>query len=736
MNNQPISRRDALKLYSLFAGSLLLPRSLASLGGGKDETNARNSGGIPSTVYFQWQNDYLRKIIYPMREKKLRDFLFFYQEIDLWKHYKNRDIKTLHGEVEEYKRDWEFSAAEAYKEYTDLRDYFLKSDVRADYMEFDPIDEQELASINRIHSMFVQSWPKDVRGEHGFVNGVLAQWRHHCDTLGNWIESRTRRHEAMDPSHPKYIPEGEELVFKEAVSLPMVEKEKDKIIAFLETFDKNEERRLAWYKLKKSNPSFSTPESDFITRFPSDRQVTLQDIARWRAEKYKRSISHKNQFELLDMINQRFMDEPKRFPLWLQYMVVHFSGMRYASAHGSWADPKDLLVRLRRPEIEAEVRQLDDAAVERICADKAAAYDGAPDAPKPKLAATQEKYWRDRIGWYLPNVKSKSTQTRRQGLIDLLRTEHAYEMMSKTTEEAHGILHSMRGTFPTWAWHEVMRLTDLRVTEASDLHWEVLTPQEVEEEIHSPAHSGIRGIIGEWERYHITAWREEHARSLELIVTRAVCNETAEHCQHIRGNRPPGGLTAKPKWYREIESSGKIPGAYFVKPTSERDYRQGASILWLRFVDKKPSTWQIAKSIETSQKVGLLPAEFLNRGKSSVDGTWIYTMGDEIIRKRTTIQPDGQKNVDQQWLRWIHEATVAEVAETVDGMMVITFETALPDHDRDTSSVGIFKMPLSWHIADGTEDQYNRSFVGYVPEGQIPVEQLKPMLDWKKIFAI
>jgi hypothetical protein len=103
-------------------------------------------------------------------------------------------------------------------------------------------------------------------------------------------------------------------------------------------------------------------------------------------------------------------------------------------------------------------------------------------------------------------------------------------------------------------------------------------------------------------------------------------------------------------------------------------------------------------------------------------------------RSRTTIKPDNQKVVENQWLRWIHEATVAEVAETADGMTVITFETALPDSDRATSAVGTFKMPLKWHLSDGTEDQYNRSFVGFVPEGQVPVEHLKKMLDWNKIF--
>jgi hypothetical protein len=105
-----------------------------------------------------------------------------------------------------------------------------------------------------------------------------------------------------------------------------------------------------------------------------------------------------------------------------------------------------------------------------------------------------------------------------------------------------------------------------------------------------------------------------------------------------------------------------------------------------------------------------------------------------ITRTRKTVTTDNTISFENQWLRWIHEATVAEVAETADGMMVLTFETALPGGNNATSAVGMHKTPLSWHLSDGTEDQYNRSFVGYIPEGQVPIEHLKTMLDWIKIF--
>jgi len=736
-NLKGVSRRDFLKFCSLMMGGLALPRAYISTI--EQALGEQDRTSLTSPPYFQWQNEFLRKTIYPMREEKLRDFLVYYMEVDVWSQYKDRDINTLTKEVSAYKKAWESNAVAAQKEYASHRDYFLKADVRVDYSKFQPIDEAELTEIHNLHDLFA-SWPKDIRGERSFVEGVIAYWTQHRNGIRDWINWRKRRQEAMDPAHPKYIPEGEELKFKERITLPMAEQEMDKLRAFLATYDKIEKRKLDWYWMQKRGqaPEEMT-EAEFLAKYPAEQPVTIRDIAYWKVEQYTKSIAKKNQYALLDLINQRFQKEPERFPAWLQYMVVHFSGMRYSSAHYSWADPKDLLVRLRAPKIEAEINRLDDAAVEKMCAEKIAAYESTGAGAKPKLARAQEKEWRDKIGWYLPNLKVNDPKTRRQGLTDLRKTEDAYEIRSKSTQVVLETLRSMKATFPSWAWKEIVRFTPLRVTEVSDLDWEKLTPQEVEER-NAQQSNDLRTVMGAWENYDPSAWREEHGRTLELIVTRLVCNEAAEHCQHVRGQLPPGGLAARPQWYLDNEAEGKYPGAYFVKPTSEKDYTQGASILWLRFVNfsrMTPSEWRIAKRIETKQKVGLLPAEFnakkAKRAKDR-DHIWLYKFGEVITRSRTTLTPDRKKVVETEWLRWIHEATVAEVAETADGMMVLTFETSLPGGDNATSAVGMHKTPLSWHLSDGTEEQYNRSFVGYIPEGQVPVEHLKTMLDWNKIF--
>ena len=43
-------------------------------------------------VYFQWQNETLRKTIYPLRDMKLRDFLVYFKEIELWEAYQKKDL--------------------------------------------------------------------------------------------------------------------------------------------------------------------------------------------------------------------------------------------------------------------------------------------------------------------------------------------------------------------------------------------------------------------------------------------------------------------------------------------------------------------------------------------------------------------------------------------------------------------------------------------------------------------
>jgi hypothetical protein len=202
--------------------------------------------------------------------------------------------------------------------------------------------------------------------------------------------------------------------------------------------------------------------------------------------------------------------------------------------------------------------------------------------------------------------------------------------------------------------------------------------------------------------------------------------------------------------------------AFFIKPKLPKDFKVGASILWLRWVKDRPNAWRIAHPRTLRNGNGLLPSNILGRVPANIKNkigrsipkvkgnasNWVYQIkGDAYLRTRIRVEEreiSNSKNKQhkrkilarvqqQEWLRWMHEATVAEVAETADGPVVLTFETALPYDDPRRSTIGIFSRSardLRYFVSGKT---FNGVFADYVPEADLPIDDLKEMLDWIKI---
>ena len=690
---------------------------------------------MAGTLNFQWQNEILMKTIYPMRLNKLRDFLIYYKEVDLWGQYKDKDIATLKADVDEYEQGMENARIADFKLYSSLRDYFMLPDVKGYFIKYKPIEEEAMALIQKNHALFVSSWPKDIRGERTFILSRIESFKTQLGFLNDRIRFLQRQLDGMVAEHPNRTKVETEFKLKKESALPMVLEEMEKLRQFEGTYNKLEGPKLEWYKLTKADPNYKTTESEFLVNYDPKVPVTVKDIVRLKVEQYTKTLESKTQYQLLVDIRARFEKEPKRFPMWLQYMIVHFSGMRYKSAHGSWADPKDLMIRLRVDEVRKAQATLTDADVAAKCAEKIAQYEGTA-ANKPGLANASEKAWKDKVALHMQGVKANGPKTKRAGLAALVEEEARYEFMSMTTDQALAKLEAMKSQLPAWAWKMLVMLTSLRVNHVTDANWETFTPEEDKVRFADPLYP----IFSKWASDNTGMWRPEHGRSHEVIVTRAVCNETAEHAQHIRGHLPPGGLTDNAARYVKLAAE-KTPGAYFIHATGAEHYTQGASIFWLRYVNSEPSVWQIPKPAEDANGVGLVAAEFIGKRQQPKGGKnaqpaaapWEYR-GGGMTRTRTTIDAEKKKVTQNQWLRWIHEATAIEVTDTADGTYVYTFETSLPDDFRGTSCLGIFRNSLRWNLSDGDEDNYNRSFVGYAPEGQVPLEHMKVMMDWNKII--
>jgi hypothetical protein len=685
---------------------------------------------LPTTYHFQWQNPILLKDIYPMRLQKLRDFLIYYKEADLWAEYKNKDNSALAADVKAYEAGMDAARAAELKQYSDLKKHFLTKDVRGLFAKYSPFEEEALGLIQKNHDIFIATWPKDIRGERTFIQSRIESFKTQLSFLRDRVRYLQRQLEGMLPEHPNRPKVEAEYKRKTESAMPMVLEEMEKLRQFDATYDKLQGPKLEWYKLTKADPNYKTTEEQFLLNYGPKVAVTVKDIVRLKVEQYTKTLENKDQYQLLAEIRARFEKEPKRFPLWLQYMIVHFSGMRYKSAHGSWADPKDLLVRLRVDEVKKAQAALSDADVAAKCAEKIAQYEGnTPN--KPALAKAAEKTWKDKVAMHMRGVKASGPKTRRAGLAALVEEEARYEFLTMTTDQALAKLEAMKSKLPAWAWRWIVMLTSLRVKYVTAAGWETFTPAEDKIRFADPLYP----LFSKWVSDNIGMWRPEHGRNQEVIVTRAVCNETAEHVQHIRGHLPPGGLTDNAARYVKLAAE-KAPGAYFIHPTGAEHYTQGASIFWLRYVNSQPSVWQIPKP---TNGVGLAPigskGAQAKGGKNAapVAAPWQYS-NSGLTRSRTTLDAQKKRVTQNQWLRWIHEATVIEVVDTADGTYVYTFETSLPDDFAGTSCLGVFRNSLRWNLDDGPEDNYNRSFVGYAPEGQVPLVNLKPLMDWNKII--
>jgi hypothetical protein len=477
-----------------------------------------------------------------------------------------------------------------------------------------------------------------------------------------------------------------------------------------------------------------------------DEPVTRRDIVQLKIDEYKACLEQENHYQLLQRVVNEFRTKPGRYPRWLQYMVIHFSGMRYASAHGSWADPKNLLASLKIQAMTEELKNKAGDEIEEFCQDAIENYEPSQVAAAgvgqgvPGLPRTIDFKLKEQVDEPLKQLKRavtiNSTSTQRNALIDLRTEEITYEVGKMQSDDIYAELLSFKDKLPDWMWKDIVKLSpDLRMNQVTDRDWEKpVTP--APGQTYNSHDAELRQILNEWKNKYVTGWREEHDLTKQLIVTRAVCNEVAEHIQHLRGQSPDGGLTAKPKWYQRQENAN--PQAYFEKPVKPEDkplFKVGASILWLRFVSKEPNPWQVAEHVSTKKgHFGILPADFPRKDVMPGNTPWSYNRGGPVTRTRMTTGEKGAPVRQTEWLRWMHEATVAELAETANGTVVLTFETALPTDDPSRSAIGVFKHTLDELVFDRGEDNYYPAFLGYVPEAAVPEESLKEMLDWEKVL--
>lgn len=655
-----------------------------------------------SQVYFQWQNPNLRQTIYPFREKKLRDFLLYYREIDL---YRKMSAAAVEPGL----------AAELLQQLSKLETELSLSKLRKDETE------AGIKALQKKHREELSS--PQVRSLAQQRVNLQIKLESAKPTIHR-LERQIQWYQEFAPQHPFFEKYKADLT---AVKAPYeaaqaerarVQKEYDTELAPFETEARSQQLRLEELKTKIRSLT------DELRKFPKldpGGLVKPGAAVRWLLLKYERELSTLGQYELLEKVLERFDAEPARFPKWLKYMVVHFSGMRYKSAHGSWADPRAVLEAIETEQVRNRIQKALPAELAR----SAAQATNELQAKKRTMSNPSDSRQAD------IQITALGNPVNRQSALLKQQTALVTEQVQKlSNQQVLAELKARKDMLPEWAWKEIVSRTELR-NEFAEENWEELNPQERQERW-KVENEHWRQIMDFWERRDITEWRKQHELSLSLVVTRAVCNEIAEHIQHLRGVKPGAGLTAKPPFYIRCQKSAPA-NAYFRRPTSAADFKAGASILWLGWVDRQPNPWQIARPLDGYElaPTSARPTEINKRhAAQGSDPQWRYSSGSELVRNAQIQVPRAQpggggktKLVSQpvqQWLRWTHEATVISVERMADGRdYVLTFETG---------QIGVILRPLSslvnsWDV-----------FVGFVPAGVVEPANIDAMLERNKIL--
>jgi hypothetical protein len=722
--------------------------------------------------YYQWQNPILVEDIYPFRKAKLIDFLATFEEARIWKEYqeKGEDDPEIKEIVVNIKEEMQQRRATVDRDLKKMIEDRLVSD-----KYFALVSGRDEENLRRKRIYYLERILRIAENNLG----EMEYTRNRNLKKAEWDWSGAADPEAMKQ---RFLDRAAELITK----IQEVEKNAQEIQKFLNLYEQQAQ----------------LPEVE--------GELSLSIAALFKIRKFREELKNKNQHELLQLILDSHFDKnnPDKFWLnqilpypdpenqldwkdfilnpdgrdgdWLEYMTIHFSGMRYKSAHGSWADPCYLLQLLESSEIEDEldgihkiapdqIRQMcdqtvkkleDDLAIEikreneRIARVKQEKEQAVQQKQDSRIAAIEVKDKEDQakheksvkfLKFYIARLKWQFCLTYLKRYRSALKVAEIEQANEAEKDAALDMLVAFKerkakdgDPIPEWAWAEMVKYTRLRNQLAQE-GWERYDPARWKWE----SRRWYRILVA-WESKDITSWREHHHTTLDLIVTRAVCNEISEHIQHVRGLKPAGGLTGKTQWFyketRRQNPDEDLHGPFFRQAFHLSDFIPGASIFWSDWQEREPTQWQMV--------IPFGPFEFLPVGsKIQSDGftrlepdKWTYQRWRggfkrtrrQLKRKELKRLGKSKEEIEKilaeksgpivEYLRWTHEAIIVGTVDLISGRYVLTFET------------GKTGLNLRWfsYLA------YNPSvFIGYLPDQSLPVEleeNLQLALDRKKVL--
>jgi hypothetical protein len=350
-------------------------------------------------VNFSWQNPVLRNTIYPCREKKLREFLLTYRELDLWKARNDPSVLTeaqaearrlaTELKAERARAERELQAAIAQRKLTDKWFAVITGDTQERlYFKYSYYLDREIVRLTEAQAVLADR-QKSLRRR--------IEW---------YTEGDTRRSGRTAKAGP-------------AVASNQ-QSEKPPACDLLE--------------MQKRLPSWILPG------------IRPEDAVRYKLEKYKKAGGPRSR--PAGRAGGRLLRRAApsgRFEKWVEYMVIHFSGMRYR-VHTAPGPTRYLLELLTWEFLSEDIEDMDEAAKAGLPGNIAELGRRRPASGSNKIKAIDRQIsrlqlWNHARPW-------QSTHGARMGEIQACRTMRRFSLPAGRAGTEAGT----EDAIPDWMW--------------------------------------------------------------------------------------------------------------------------------------------------------------------------------------------------------------------------------------------------------------------------------------------
>ena len=615
---------------------------------------------------FQWQNPILRETTLQKREESLKAFLLSQRELEidgLFESAKPFKEPELRKWLIDHRAHMEKSLESLQAELIPADELVGFSKVIVDQYEQELLQEKaankkELEAVGGREII-----EKRKKLEEALQKQINGPGNHPPEKVLAYIEKHRRKmtdekyEEAfrlfsirLDQKQGEILRLQNEIELNEeayrTVVYPII-KEEDRINKELDNAKINVEKAIEQRRQLKQDIKGLKWQIKATPKINPSRELSDRLITRWERERYKMELDKKTHDELVSEINQLFAADTdlSRFPKWIRYGIMHYSGINYEEAHYGWHDPRKLLEALKEEQMSSltpgqerlfkskALYELESGAMEvpKKVKSEFDQYENLKLRNKPAFEqiihfedeltelhmqlievlenpATAEKIIRD-IGLLeneIEQLKSglsgsereqidKAYANRDKGLLAVYLASTKKKIAGLSEEQALFLLQQMKdeGQIPDFVWKEIIAFTSLRAN-ITDTDWQI-DRSERALNWYKPEQAEKKAEKERWKRImnagfskSMDDWRSHHKETVAPnILIQMKCDALGSNIQHARNVPQPGGLTANATQY--FEDSKVNPATTFKRLESIDDLRQGASLFYLGWKGVEPN---------------------------------------------------------------------------------------------------------------------------------------------------